>query len=285
MGLLVYPLIQGREAGWPAWTYLMMAASVVAAGLLAGWSRRRGLRGQGTLIETSIFRHRGYSAGLACIVVFFAGMAGTLLTLTVYLQFGEHFSAIHAGLTLAPFAAGSAVGAVLAATVLVPRLGRGTLQVAAVLMAAGTWWLRGIIGAHGLATSSAELIPAQVVLGAGIGMLISPLFDFILASVRDHEVGSASGVLNAVQQLASAIGVAAIGTVFFSTLSRSGFTAAISRSLEIELGVAGVLVLLAFALPRRPRDPDEPVTEPAPETAPAAGTEAAVRHYVDTNRR
>src|SRR5580698_9273051 len=64
MGLLIYPLIQGREAGWPAWTYLMMAASVLTAGLLAAWSRRRGLRGQGTLIETSVFRHRGYSAGL-----------------------------------------------------------------------------------------------------------------------------------------------------------------------------------------------------------------------------
>jgi len=47
-------------------------------------------------------------------------------------------------------------------------------------------------------------------------MLISPLVDFILASVRDHETGSASGVLNAVQQLASAIGVAAIGSVFRS---------------------------------------------------------------------
>jgi len=47
-------------------------------------------------------------------------------------------------------------------------------------------------------------------------MLISPLFDFILASVRDHETGSASGVLNAVQQLASAIGVAAIGSMFRS---------------------------------------------------------------------
>src|ERR1700677_636295 len=41
MGLLIYPLIQGREAGWPAWTYLMMAASVVTAGLLAAWSRAR----------------------------------------------------------------------------------------------------------------------------------------------------------------------------------------------------------------------------------------------------
>ena len=268
MGLLIYPLIQGREAGWPAWTYLMMAASLLTAGLLAAWSRSRGLRGRGTLIETSVFRHRGYSAGLACVIVFFAGMAGTLLALTLYLQFGEHFSAVHAGLTLAPFAAGSVAGAVAAATVVVPRLGRGALQVAAVLIAAGTWWLRSVIGAHGLATSSAELIGAQLLLGAGIGMLISPLFDFILASVRDHEIGSASGVLNAAQQLASAIGVAAIGTVFFSTLGRSGFTAAIRECLMIQLGVAAVLLVLVCALPRRPRD--EPTAETEPATAATA---------------
>jgi len=265
MGLLIYPLIQGREAGWPAWTYLMMAASVLAAGLLAAWGRRQTTKGRDTLIQTSIFRHRGYSAGLACIVVFFAGMAGTLLVLTLFLQFGEHFSAVHAGLTLAPFAAGSVLGAVLAATVVVPRLGRGALQVAAALIAAGTWWLRDVIVAHQLATSSAELIPAQLLLGAGIGMLISPLFDFILACVGDHEVGSASGVLNAVQQLASAVGVAAIGTVFFSTLTRAGFVAAMSRCLVIELGIAAVLFLLALALPRRPREERPAETGPAPE--------------------
>ena len=267
MGLLVYPLIQGREAGWPAWTYMMMAASVLAAGLLIAWSRRQGRQGRGTLIETSVFRHRGYSAGLLCVLVFFAGMAGTLLTLTVFLQFGEHFSAVHAGLTLAPFAAGSAAGAVLAAVVVVPRLGRGALQVAAALIAGGAWWVRDVIVIHGLATSSAELIPAQLVLGAGIGMLISPLFDFILASVRDHEIGSASGVLNASQQLASAIGVAAIGTVFFSTLNRHGFTMAISRSLDVQLGAAAALFVLAIALPRRPRDAEAAETEP-PATVP-----------------
>ena len=267
MGLLVYPLIQGRQAGWPLWAYLMMAVSVLAAGLLADWSRRQGLRGRGTLIETSVFLHRGYSAGLACVVVFFAGMAGTLLVLTLYLQFGEHFSAVHAGLTLAPFAAGSAVGAVAAATVIVPRLGRGALQVAAALIAAGTWWLDSVIRAHGLATTSAQLIPAQLILGAGIGMLISPLFDFILASVGDLEVGSASGVLNAMQQLASAIGVAVIGTVFFGTLSRSGFVAAIGQCLKIELGVAAVLFVLAQALPRRARDPQASPATPAADVS------------------
>jgi EmrB/QacA subfamily drug resistance transporter len=277
MGLLIYPLIQGRQAGWPAWTYLMMAASVLAAGLLGAWSRRQGQRGHSALIEASVFRHRGFSAGLACVLVFFAGMTGTLLALTLYLQFGEHFSAVHAGLTLAPFAAGAAAGAVLAAAVGVPRLGRGALQVAAVFTAGGTSWMLSIVTAHGLATSSAELIPAQLVLGVGIGMAISPLFDFILASVGDHEVGSASGVLNAVQQLASAIGVAAIGTVFFSTLGHSGFVAAISQCLRIELGVAAVLFPLAWALPRHPRKEQATGTEPAAREPVRASTQAAGR--------
>jgi MFS family permease len=285
MGLLVYPLIQGRQAGWPLWTYPMMAASVVAAGLLAGWSRRRSRRGHGTLIETSVFRHRGYSAGLACVVVFFAGMTGTLLTLTLYLQSGEHFSAIHAGLTLAPFAVGSAAGAVTAATVIVPRLGRGALQIAAALIAAGTWWLDSVIAVHGLATTTVQLIPAQLVLGAGTGMLISPLFDFILASVRDHEVGSASGVLNAVQQLASAIGVAAIGTVFFAVLGHSGFVAAISQCLKIELVVAAVLFALAQALPRTASGMTPMPVLPDPAGAAAGRLPVPVVPGADRDRR
>ncbi len=65
--------------------------------------------------------------------------------------------------------------------------------------------------------------PPQLVLGLGIGMLISPLFGFILASVTDDEVGSASGVLNACQQLAGAVGVAVIGTIFFAVLGHAGF--------------------------------------------------------------
>ncbi len=218
------------------------------------------------------------------MIVFFAGMAGTLLVLTLFLQFGEHFSAVHAGLTLAPFAAGSALGAVLGTTVVVPRLGRGALQVAAVLIAAGTWWLRDIIVAHQLATSSTELIPAQLVLGAGIGMLISPLFDFILASVGDDEVGSASGVLNAAQQLASAVGVAAIGTVFFSTLARSGFVAAMSRCLIVELGVAGVLFLLALALPRRPREEQPAEIETAATRSAATAAPMSAQSSTDRLR-
>ncbi len=254
MGLLIYPLIQGREAGWPAWTYLMVAASAVSFAALVAWSRRVRRRGGDPLVEASIFSHRAYTAGISMIVVFFAGMLGTMLVLTLFLQFGEHFSAIHAGITLAPFAAGTVVGAVLAATVLVPRLGRATLQIAAVIGAAGVLWLREVILAHGLDTTSLAIIGPQLVVGVGIGMIVSPLFNFILASVTDNEVGSASGVVNAVQQLAGAVGVAGIGTIFFTTLAHDGFVTAISHCLLVELATMPLILLLSFTLPARAAD-------------------------------
>ncbi|HUB76960.1 MAG TPA: MFS transporter [Solirubrobacteraceae bacterium] len=266
MGLLIYPLIQGRAAGWPAWTYAMIAASAAAFAMLVAWSRRERRRGRDALVEASIFAHRAYTAGLATIVVFFTTMAGTLLVLTLFLQLGEHFTPIHAGLTLAPFAAGSATGAVLAGAALVPRFGRRVLQAASVVMAGGLWWLHQAIAAHGLATSSPELIAPLLLTGAGIGMTISPLFDFVLAAVTPAEAGSASGVLNAAQQLGGAIGVAAIGTLFFATLRRSGYTAAIDHSLVAALVSTPLLAILLGRLPLRARD-GEPESEPVPGSA------------------
>jgi hypothetical protein len=183
-------------------------------------------------------------------------MSGTLLTITLFLQFGEHFSAIHAGLTLAPFAFGAAVGAGVAGAVLAPRFGRPVLQVAAVVFGAGTWWLRDAISVHGLHTGSATIAAPELVLGLGLGMLVSPLFDFVLASVAEHEVGSASGVLNAVQQLAGAIGVAVLGTLFFGVLHHGGYVAAIERCLLVVAGTAPVLVVLCGLLPRHAREDD-----------------------------
>ncbi|HEY2656796.1 MAG TPA: MFS transporter [Solirubrobacteraceae bacterium] len=261
MALLVYPLIQGREAGWPAWTYLMAGASAVSFAALAGWTKWLRRRGGDPLVEASIFSHRSYTAGLSMIVVFFAGMIGTMLVLTLFMQFGMHFSAIHAGLTLAPFAAGTAIGATLGGALLVPRIGRVTLQIATVIGAAGVWWLRQVILAHGLDTTSFAIVAPELVVGIGVGMIVSPLFNFVLASVRDHEVGSASGVLNAMQQLAGALGVAGLGTIFFSTLGHDGFVTAISHCLLVELATMPVLLLLSFALPVQPREDEALATD------------------------
>jgi hypothetical protein len=128
-------------------------------------------------------------------------------------------------------------------------------------MAGGYWWVHQVIAGHGLHTGTLSLIAPQILVGVGIGMLVSPLFDFILASVTDREAGSASGVLNAFQQLAGAVGVAVLGTVFFSTLTHHGFVSAISRCLD-ELATLPVLIVLTMMLPRQAREP-EPEADPA----------------------
>jgi MFS family permease len=138
------------------------------------------------------------------------------------------------------------------------------LQFACLILAAGVLWLRHTILAHGLHADSLLLVAPQLVVGIGMGMMISPLFDFTLASVTDTEVGSASGVLNAIQQLGGAIGVAGIGTLFFSTLEHSGYVTALSHSLLVELATTPVLLLLVSMLPSRAREAELAPDDGAP---------------------
>lgn len=262
--LITYPLIQGREAGWPFWTYAMGVGGLITFGLLVLWTRLRLRRGAEPLVQPSIFRHRGFSAGVVLTPVFFGGTFGVGLALTLFLQLGLGFSAIHAGLTAMPYAVGSSLGALFGASLLVPRLGRNTLQIGNGLQALGLVATLIVLGRAGTGVTTWELAAPLLLWGLGMGLVIAPLFDFVLASLTEAEAGSGSGVLNALQQLGSAIGVAAIGTVFFSTPGR---VAGLERSLQVGLGIAAAVCLLTFLLPHHARQEQE--------TAPDQATPAA----------
>ncbi len=251
-GLLIYPLIQGRDSDWAPWTFGMIAASGLALAGFVVWTRRRLRTGRDPLVVPSVFDHRAFTAGIVTMFALFSGMIGGIFTLTVFLRFGQQVSAVRAGLTLTPFAAGLAAGAVLASMVVVPRLGRTTLQLGALLMGAGSLATWRVVDGSGLDTSAAALIGPQLTLGVGIGLILAPLIDFVVGSVRDFEVGSATGVFNFVQQLAGAAGVATIGTLFFSVLDDAGFAAAYTRCLLVEAALAATLFVVTFLLPRRP---------------------------------
>jgi MFS family permease len=113
------------------------------------------------------------------------------------------------------------------------------------------------IHSNGSSLTTWDLVPAELLLGIGIGLLIAPLFSIILAAVNDEEVGSASGVLNAIQQLGSAVGVAVIGTVFFSVLNQHGFRMATERSLWVVGGIAVLVLALTPMLPLHGRSEEE----------------------------
>ena len=190
--------------------------SRVGALLLFTFLRYERRRGQNALIEPTLLRNRTYLSGIAVALALFGAFGGLILCVSLFGQLGEGWSPIHAGLTLTPMVVGMIFG-MLGSLALVRRLGRHVLH-----MGIAAHRRRcGVAGADCSRTRRAPRAgtscPACMLIGAGVGASIGQLFQFILSSVSMEEVGSASGVLEAVQQLSTALGVAVLGTIFFST--------------------------------------------------------------------
>ncbi len=137
LALLVFPLVQGRELGWPTWIRILPVVAVAVLALFAVHQVRRRNAGRAPLVEPALFRLRAFSAGMGVGLAFFAGMTGMILALGLYLQLGLGYTPLQAGLTQAPWALGVAIGSALSGAVLAARFGRSGLQVGALVMVAG----------------------------------------------------------------------------------------------------------------------------------------------------
>lgn len=244
--LLIIPLIEGREIGWPAWTYVMMAASVVLLGLFVVSERRSAH----PVITPTLFRKRSFVAGLAIVAGFYAGFGAFVLIINLVLQLGLHWSPLRTGLTLTPWALGTAVAVLLAGAVLAERLGRAALHLGLGIAVAGLLGLCWSFAHWGGDVTVWRLAPALLVTGFGSGLVFVPLVDFILGDATTEEVGTGAGMLNAVQQFAGAIGVAALGTVFFSLAGPGSYVTAAELVFGVVAGLNLVTLLLVGLLPR-----------------------------------
>ncbi len=166
--------------------------------------------------EPSLFRHRGFVAGVLFITTFFVAMSGLMLVINLFFQLGPGFTPLHTGLAMTPIAAGIAVGAALSGALLGPRYGRHVLHGGLVIVVIGLGWLAWTIGGGDMGLSAWDLAPSTALTGVATGLIFAPFFDIILSDLDDHEVGTGSGVLNAIQQFGGAMGVAVLGTVYFS---------------------------------------------------------------------
>lgn len=261
MVLLILPLVQGRESGWPAWTFVCMAGSVPALGLFVAHELRRRRAGRPTLVELSLFRNKAFTSALVVGLLFFSTMVAFMLIVTVYLQGGLGWSPSDAAVALIPFSLGCTVGAALAGAALAPRFGRKVMHAGLAIQMLGVLYLWYTIDHDPAGVSGWGLTPALAVAGLGFGLIMAPYFDIAIAGVSPAETGSASGVLNAVQQLAGALGVAAFGTLFFGYADdasdgavRDAFTSGVTASLLAMTGVLAVTWCAAFLMPRRARD-------------------------------
>ncbi|MET8911855.1 MFS transporter [Micromonospora sp. NPDC004551] len=235
---LVLPLVEGREQGWPLWTWLSLAASVPLFALFVATQRRS----TQPMVHLALFRERAFSVGLVATQVFWMGQASFFLILALYLQVERGLSALESGVVFIAIGAGYLATSTYAHRI-AARLGRQVVTVGALIMVVGLYGMWAAAG-HG----SGWLVPGLAVDGIGMGIALAPLTTTVLARVSPQHTGAAAGVLATVNQTGNAVGVALIGIVFYQAADLTGgFRAGLVALIALELALAAVIQLL----PRR----------------------------------
>jgi EmrB/QacA subfamily drug resistance transporter len=241
---VVLPLVEGRQHGWPLWTWVSLAAAPLILGAFVAHQRRLAGRGGTPMLDTTLFAQRSFSAGLLTQFTFWGGQASFFLVLALYLQAGRGLSAMTAGLVFTILAASYLVAS-MASEGLLQRFGPRVLAVGALTLATGHALLLAAVAEVGVGGSIAPLVPGLLVIGAGMGLVIAPLTTTILSGVDPQRAGAASGMLATTQNVGNAVGVAVTGVIFFGAL-HGGY----DHALQLSLAQLAVLLVAAAALAR-----------------------------------
>ena len=231
-GLLAicYGLVEGQTYDWGTITGfisipLVLGAGVVlvAAFLFAQWRQQD----REPLVPFSLFRNRDFAVMNFVSGTLVIGMMGIFLPLTLYLQSVLGFSALKAGLVMAPASLISVFIAPLAGRMTDKIGGKYILFTGLLLFAVGM----GLTFLVAKTTSSwPDFLPGLVIAGIGMGGTFAPLTTTAMRNVQPQMAGAASGVLNTIRQVGTVIGTAAVGALLQNRLIAAWTSQAASRS-------------------------------------------------------
>jgi DHA2 family methylenomycin A resistance protein-like MFS transporter len=180
-------------------------------------------------------------------------MFGLVFLLSLYFQRVLSYSPSQAGLAFVPFALMVTVANLVGGRIAARAGARRVLVLGLLVAAVGYVLLRGIDEN----TSYGSMLPAQLMIRAGIGIAVPALTTALLASVDRTHSGIASGVLNGFREAGGALGVSLFGA-FMVEGAVAGIQLAINVSALLLVGAAG----LAIAGIRRDRDAATPAERP-----------------------
>ncbi|MFE2941209.1 MFS transporter [Streptomyces sp. NPDC059255] len=246
---LLAPLTEGRAAGWPAWTWVSLAAFPVVAYVFLRVERRADREGRTPLVPPSLFRLVPLRRGLALILPFSIGFGGFMFVIAVALQQGLGMGAVAAGVALVPMAV-AFFGASLAGPRLIRRYGSLVVTAGSLLQGIGVALLVLTVWHDWPALGTLDLLPGIALAGLGQGLQLPVIIRIVLSDVPAERAGVGSGVLVTTQQSALALGVATLGSLFLTLVPSVGMRDALAVTLLAQLAAVVLTALLSLRLPR-----------------------------------
>jgi EmrB/QacA subfamily drug resistance transporter len=252
LGLVVFPLVEGREAGWPWWVPVAFAAAIPAGALWLWHERRVSARGGSPLVELSLFGERSFRIGVGLVLLFWM-VTSFFLLVGIYFQDGLGYGPMASGLLFTPLAV-----IFVAASLNTGRLSRVShdrlLATGAATVSGGLVLAALVVSGTNAALPVFGLMLAFVFIGSGNGLFMPTVVTAVLSRIPSENAGSASGVLSTAQQLGNALGVTIAGTAFFSELGSRGGPAAYGDALAAGTLVAAAVTLVVAGLALRLRE-------------------------------
>jgi EmrB/QacA subfamily drug resistance transporter len=234
---LVYGVIEAPSHGWT--DPMILAAFGVAAVVLASfvvWE----LRSDHPMLNIEFFRNPRFTAASISVTLVFFALFGSLFFLTQYLQFVLGYSALEAGLRVAPIALVLIVVSPLAGR-LVNRVGNKVLVVAGMsIVAVGLWFLSTIT----ITSGYPHVLVSLMILGSGISLAMTPATESIMGSLPLAKAGVGSAMNDTTRQIGGALGVAILGSVFASAYTAAlapaaaGLPASLASAADNSVGAA-----------------------------------------------
>lgn len=244
--MLPFVLTTGTDSDNPA-RWWLLAGAVAFGALFLAWEKRYIAAGRVAIIDFDLFRIPSFRNGVAISSFYFAAMPSTFIVLTLWLQQGLGFSPIVAGMVTIPFALFSAFTSWRAGLV-VHRIGRPLV----------VWGLVGVIAGFGSLILLSSAVPAMwmawavagamVIAGLGGGAVISPNQTLMLEDVPVASGGLAGSIAQVGQRIGTAMGLAAVLSVYFGVVSRQGPELTSAYVSGFSWGMAVVASFVALAL-------------------------------------
>jgi MFS family permease len=248
LALLIVPLVEGREAGWPLWSIMMLILSPGAAALFLRKERREVERGRTPIVDVTAFSTPGLRSGIAATLFFYSNSA-LLLLISVYLENALGKSPLAVGLACLPFGFGFLLGPLT--TPYVNSLFKQRLiGIGLGIEVIGALMLAGIV-AYAPAASGPEptLLTAVLFLnGFGQGVAMPVLVREVTGRFHNRLAGLASGVVSSSLQISSALSVAVIGGVFYIELGNATTPDRIAYAFSVAMACVAIGLAVAALL-------------------------------------